>query len=204
MTNVDFAEFVTLVRNDMMGLLQQPIPVKKMARNLGLDDPSDLQASIEALGYLMLHMAKVKANPEEFSLIYQNSGLNRQKAFEKVFHDVVFFQLDEIRQILNQENLSDVPKFNDLEWRLSLITATRARQKMMLPKYTVKLDIQPATKAVGAQEVQGKNEERGDQQIDSVIFDSDYTNLKKLQKELEDALKSVNGRYAKKVVKFIQ
>ena len=127
---IDFGDFVTLVRNDMMGLSSQPIPVKKMARHLGLDDPSDLQASIEALGYLMLHMAKVKASLEEFHLIYENSGLNRQQAFEKSFHDVVYPQLDEIREILNQENL-DTAKFNDLEWRLSLVTASRSRVKTM-------------------------------------------------------------------------
>ena len=138
-----------MVRNELLGISTVPIPVKKMAKKLGLDDPSDLQASIEALAYLMLHMAKVRASPEEFHLIYESSGLHRHKAFEKAMFDIVYPQLEEIREILNQENLRDTTRFNDLEWRLSMVTNTRLRQKTMVPKYTVKLDLQAANKAVG-------------------------------------------------------
>ena len=69
----------------------------------------------------------------------------------------------------------------------------------MFPKYTLKMDLQPALKS--------ENKEVGqfnaEQEVDSIIFDSDYTNLKKLQTELEEAVKSLNGRYAKKVFKFL-
>ena len=118
--------------------------------------------------------------------------------------DVVYPNLEEMRQILDKENLADTARFNDLEWRLSLVTGTRLRQKMVLPKYTVKLDLQAATKAVGTQEVQTRSDEKSDPQIESILFDSDYTNMKRLQESMEEALKSLNGRYPRKVMKFIQ
>ena len=61
-----FTEFCSLVRNDLMGLNEHAIPVKKMAKKFGLEDPSDLQDSIDAVQYLILHIAKVKANEQEF------------------------------------------------------------------------------------------------------------------------------------------
>ena len=73
---VDFKDFVTLVRNDILGLSSAPIPVKKMARDAGLSSPEELQEGIEALTYVILHMAKVNATEEEYHLIYQSSGLN--------------------------------------------------------------------------------------------------------------------------------
>ena len=54
----------------------------------------------------------------------------------------------------------------------------------MVPKYTLKMDIQPAQKAVKTKEVQSKIEEQQDDQIESVIFDTDYCNLKKLEQEI--------------------
>ena len=72
----DFKDFVTLVRNDILGLSSAPIPVKKMARDAGLSSQEELQVGIEALTYVILHMAKVNATEEEYHLIYQSSGLN--------------------------------------------------------------------------------------------------------------------------------
>ena len=46
----------------------------------------------------------------------------------------------------------------------------------MVPKYTLKMDLQPALKSENKDASQFNSE----QEIESVIFDSDYTNLKKL------------------------
>ena len=70
----------------------------------------------------------------------------------------------------------------------------------MVPKYTVKLDLQKGQTAKDDL----KNNKSTGQDIESVIFDSDYNNLKRLQTELQDALKSMNARYPKKVIKFIK
>ena len=66
---------------------------------------------------------------------------------------------------------------------------------MMFPKYTVKIDLeqQPEKHMVNAKPTN-----------QSLVFDMDYTNMKRLQDELQAALKSVDGQYAKKVQKFIK
>ena len=67
---IDFGEFCTLIRNDLMGISAQRIPIKKICKRYGIDDPTALEEGIEAMAYLILHMAKVKASEEEFKLIY--------------------------------------------------------------------------------------------------------------------------------------
>ena len=53
----------------------------------------------------------------------------------------VFPHIDELRTILATENDKDVRRFKDLDWRLNLVTSCRARQKIMVPKFTMKLDL---------------------------------------------------------------
>ena len=191
---------LTAIRNDLLGISQQKIPIKKLAKKFGLEDPSYLQEAVEALAYLILHICKINASEEEFFLIYQQSGLNQQPQFSKTMFDIIYPYIGELRDILKKENDRDTVKFSDLDWRLSMVTATRSKQKIMVPKYTVKMDVHTANAAA--------NMERGaaseEQQLESIIFDSDYNNMKRLQDELQTALKSLNGRYSKKVFKFLK
>ena len=71
--------------------------------------------------------------------------------------------------------------------------ACRARQKVMVPKYTMKLDL-----------VQNSGEAEEGGETESYVLDVDYTNLKRIQVELEEALKSLDAPYSKKVVKFLK
>jgi hypothetical protein len=88
------------------------------------------------------------------------------------------------------ENEKDVKRFKDLDWRLNLVTSCRARQKIMVPKFTMKLDL--------------KTGGSGEETTESYVLDADYTNLKRIQHELEEALKSLDAPYSKKVVKFLK
>ena len=45
-----------------MGISEGKIPVKKMSKKFGIDDPQYLLDAIDAVSYLILHMAKVNAN----------------------------------------------------------------------------------------------------------------------------------------------
>ena len=101
-----------------------------------------------------------------------------------------------MREILAAENDKDVKRFKDLNWRLSVVTSCRARQKVMVPKYTLKLDLETSTIDKGGED--------GQETTESFVLDVDYTNLKRIQLELEEALKSIDAPYSKKVVKFLK
>ena len=137
----------------------------------------------------------MKANAEEFEIIYEQSLL--KPALKQAFYEAVFPHLEELREILAAENDKDVKRFRDLNWRLNVVTACRARQKIMVPKYTLKLDLATSTLDSEASTSEG-------QKIESLVLDADYTNLKRIQQELEEALKSIDAPYSKKVVKFLK
>ena len=67
---------------------------------------------------------------------------------------------------------------------------------MQLPKYTMRINLEKY--AEHGSSLEGKTEEQ------DLVLDLDYTNLKRLQEELQEAIKSVEGQYAKKVQKFIK
>ena len=87
-------------------------------------------------------------------------------------------------------------RFKDLNWRLSVVTSCRARQKVMVPKFTLKLDLETSTIDKGGED--------GQETTESFVLDVDYTNLKRIQLELEEALKSIDAPYSKKVEKFLK
>ena len=110
-----------------MGVSEQQIPLKKICKRYGIADVEELEAALNALAYLMLHMAKVKASEDEYKLIYEQSGLNPSPHFAKAMFDVVFPNINDIRAILASENNQDGVRFLDLDWRLSLVTSCRSR-----------------------------------------------------------------------------
>ena len=62
----------------------------------------------------------------------------------------------------------------------------------MVPKYTVKLELNQGTDM----EDTSKRE--------NFVLDIDYNNLKRIQEEIEDALKAIDAPYSKKVYKFLK
>jgi hypothetical protein len=77
---LEFGELCTLVRNDLLGF-QQNIPIKKISSKLyhiiinlierfGIE-VLQIQQALDALSYLILHIAKVKASNDEFDIIYE-------------------------------------------------------------------------------------------------------------------------------------
>ena len=65
--------------------------------------------------------------------------------------------------MLATDNEKFITRYQDLDWRLSMVVATRARHNIMVPKYTLKFDLKT-----------------DDNQTQSVIMDADYNNMKRL------------------------
>ena len=175
-----------MIRNDLMSLTEGAMPVKKMAKKFGISDPQYLQDAIDALAYMILHIAKLNASQEDFETLFEQVKL--KKEFRKPMYDVVAPHIEAIREMLATDNEQLTTHFKNLDWRLSMVVACRSKHNIMVPKYTLKFDFE--------YQKNGKTE--------SVILDSDYNNLKRLESELKEALKSLNTRYSKKVFKFIK
>ena len=71
----------------------------------------------------------------------------------------------------------------------------------MQPKFTAKLELQSLCQKERPDGFPGIMHAV---KTESCVFDLDYTMMKRLQEELQDAAKSVEGQYARKVQKFIR
>ena len=84
--------------------------------------------------------------------------------FKKPLHDIVHPYVNDIRSLLSEENEKFKVCFENLDWRMGMVVATRARNNIMVPKYTLKFDLKDGES----------------QETSSVVMDSDYNNLKRL------------------------
>lgn len=132
-------------------------------------DVQDIEFALEALSYLIMHYAKTdfQGQDDKFDAIYDESGLKPE------FRDTLFNQLktglSEMREIIIAENERGKVSFKDLNWRLSMVSACRQRQRMMFPKYTVKLDLENKPM-----------ESTKKPDTETMVFDLDYTSMKHL------------------------
>ena len=77
-------------------------------------------------------------------------------------------------------------RFKEIDWRFSVVMATRDKKHMMCPKVTLNLTL--------TQENQNKE----------LLIDCDYANLLRLKEELENAVKSLDSPLSKKVFKYMK
>ena len=87
-----------------------------------------------------------------------------------------------MREIIIRENERGQIHFKEMNWRLSLVTACRQRQKIIQPKYTVRLETEQKPM---------RPEERSESL--TMVFDMDFTMMQRLEEELKSAIKSVDA-----------
>ena len=77
-------------------------------------------------------------------------------------------------------------KFKEIEWRFSVVMATRDKKKMMLPKVTLNLTLSQHNRP------------------SEFLLDCDYANLIRLKEELEIASKALDSPLSKKVFQYMK
>ena len=155
---------------------------------------------MEALSYSILHIAKMNAcaTPEAFQVTFEKTTIKPD--FAEAFFGAIKGSIQEMRDILQRENERGHINFKEMHWRLGLVTGCRQRQKMMQPKYTVRLDTEQKPIRQSASDTTDQQRP----QLNQIVFDVDFTNMQRLEEELRAAVKSVAGEYPRKVQKFIR
>ena len=167
---LEFIALLNLTRNDLLGIEQyneQKIEETVEVNKYGLD-VTEVEFALEGLSYFILHVAKSDIQEQEqFAAMYEQSGLKEE--FFQPMYNLLKGSLVEIRQIMTKENQRGAVTFKDMNWRLSMVTACRQRQKMMFPKFTVKLDLEEQAKQIFQ-----------DSTTQSFVLDLDFTSMQRL------------------------
>ena len=136
--NIEFLQLATLVRDDMLGFECQ-LPTRKIAKRFG-KEPEEIELSLDALKYLILHIAKTNSTTQaDFDVIYEQTGMRPE--LKDALYQIVKGHVSELREILDDENKIGKLRLLNVDWRLSLVTACRQKQKLMVPKYTVQIQV---------------------------------------------------------------
>ena len=122
----------------MLGFDNQ-LPTRKIAKRFGKDN-EEIEYALDALKYLILHIAKTNSTTQaDFDAIYDQTGLRSE--LKQALFQVVKGHITELREILDDENKIGKLRLLNVDWRLSLVTACRQKQKMMVPKYTMQIQV---------------------------------------------------------------
>ena len=190
-------KIVNLVKLDMLGVeTYQAGRIGELINcsQYGLE-AEDFEVAMEALSYCILHIAKMNSvEAEAFASVFESMMLKEE--FGEPFLSAIRGSVPEMREILQRENERGQVHFRDMSWRMSLVSGCRQRQKMLQPKFTVRLDTeQKPMRSVGLE---------SQAQASSMVFEADFTNMERLQEELLAAVKSIDQQYPRKVQKFIR
>ena len=118
----------------MLGF-DKKIQTRKIAKRFGVE-VEEIEMALDALKYLILHIAKTNSTSEKnFDAIFEQSGLN--EGLKDALFQVVKGHVHSLREILDVENKLNKKCLQTVDWRLSLVTACRQKQKIMVPKYTM-------------------------------------------------------------------
>lgn len=121
------------------------------------------------------------ANPNDFEALYSQTGLNN--GFQLNLYNVLKGHIDDLRKILENDITLGVHRLKDIDWRLSMITACRQKQKMMQPKYTMKLSLEQTVKTTQDKQSADNNGELTggcEQKVEDLYLDLDYVTMKRL------------------------
>mmetsp|Transcript_10323 Transcript_10323/g.9114 ORF Transcript_10323/g.9114 Transcript_10323/m.9114 type:complete len:113 (+) Transcript_10323:216-554(+) len=102
--------------------------------------------------------------------------------FKDAFVTIILPAIPEIREMIDTAEDENYNKFKDIEWRFGISVSTRMKKKIMAPKYTIKMTME------------------GTEGEKKYLIDSDYANMVRLRDELQEALKSLDSPFCRKVL----
>merc|ERR1712160_108210 len=95
---------INAVSQNLLSIKQKsPAYWVKIMTGIGVpEDETTVNFSIEALQYLILHLAKTNADNQNFEMIFASSGIKEE--FTENFKAAVMPKLSDLRDLLNVEN----------------------------------------------------------------------------------------------------
>ena len=165
-------------------LLSSPshLPCVFPAESLGVD-VAVLTASIHALSFLLLDSAKRHLTPEDF--LASLPPLSLPPSHLPLLTSTFTQHLRLLSSLLSSSSLS-LPSYSSLDWRLDVITHTRAATSLTIPTYLLSLSLTHEGRPV------------------THFLQSDYAALVALEKELEAAVKGLNTKEATRIRRYVK
>ena len=155
---------------------------RRAAKALSVDTAT-LTAAIHALSFLLLDAAKRHISPADFTASLAPLGLPVQHA--QLLSQLYSTHVKQLTATLSTLSLP-LPHYVDVQWRLDVELHSRAMARTATPVYLLEL-----TTRTG--ELQK-----------SVLVQSDYAGLVRLEAALEDAIKAMQTKEARRIIRYVK
>lgn len=161
-----------------------PSKYAKAAESLKVEIGS-LMLSIQSLSHILLECARrnctseelVNSLPDELAFTSEQKTI-LQQSFTQHFRD--------LRLLLSDLSLR-LPHYHNLEWRLDIQLSSKMLRNQVEPLLLVELETKDA-----------------EDQSQRQMLQLDYTNLDHLVKELEQAVKEINNKHSRRVLRYVK
>ena len=155
---------------------------RRAAKALSVE-PAILTAAIHALSFLLLDAAKRHTSDADFTASLAPLNLPAtHAALLAQLHSTHSRQLTATLATLSLP----LPHYVDLQWRLDMEVHTRLMTRTATPVYLLELTTRT-----------GETEGR-------VLVQSDYAGLVRLEAELEDAIKAMQTKEARRIIRYVK
>uniref|UniRef100_A0AAV1TUH0 COMM domain-containing protein n=1 Tax=Peronospora matthiolae TaxID=2874970 RepID=A0AAV1TUH0_9STRA len=161
---------------------------KRTASKAGWDS-EQMEHAVLAVAKIFMDATKARMSEHAFRLVMKEMSLPEQ-------HVDVLVQLfdahkSDIRGCISNDTGTSVPQYRNLEWRIDLELGIRFCRNNPKPVVTLRLDT--ATQASSSAEPQ----------LQTTCLRVDYDGLKRMQHQLETALKEVESVHCSRVRRYI-
>ena len=164
---------------------------RRAAKALSVD-PATLTAAIHALSYLLLHAAKRHTSEADFTASLP--PLNLPPTHTQLLTQLYTAHSSQLTATLATLSLP-LPHYVDLQWRLDVELHSRAMAHTARPVYL--LELKTGLGGVGGSSAGGAGGS-------SVIVQSDYAGLVRLEAVLEDAIKAMQTKEARRIIRYVK
>jgi hypothetical protein len=147
-----------------------------------------LVRSIQSLSHILLEGARRNATGDE--LVLSLDGLTFKEDQKTALRDAYTLYFRDLRLLLSDLSLT-LPHYHNLEWRLDVQLGTRFQRNHVQPVILVELETRSEDGA-------------GEEKEERKMMQLDYANLDHLVKQLELAVKEVNTKHARRIVRYVK
>ena len=155
---------------------------RRAAKALAVDAAA-LTAAIHALSFLLLDAAKRHTSDADFSASL--APLNLPATHSALLAQLYAAQSKQLTATLSSLSLP-LPHYASLQWRLDVELHTRLVARTATPVYMLELSTRTGEKQ------------------NSVLLQSDYAGLLKLEAALEDAIRAMQTKEARRIIRYVK
>eukprot|EP01117_Protostelium_nocturnum_P016808 TRINITY_DN6729_c0_g1_i1.p1 TRINITY_DN6729_c0_g1~~TRINITY_DN6729_c0_g1_i1.p1 ORF type:complete len:200 (-),score=32.85 TRINITY_DN6729_c0_g1_i1:60-659(-) len=152
------------------------------SRSLGVG-VGQIEAVVEGLSWLFSEATRLLVSEDDFLATLAILGFSNE--LNQQIKDLYLVHRPEIRLIQSSISL-DLPHYKNLDWRFDVQLSSRSLRNQTEPLFTLCLTIED-----------GKESKKH-------YLESDYTNLKHLSEELENALRESKSTHARRIMRNIK